>query len=185
MKALETKRLLLEQWNDQRREAWQSICRDREVMRYIGTAETWDSAKANDVFDGVLAHWREHNFGWRSVLDKASGQWLGFVGLNVVGPGVEGVAPEEVEIGWWLIRSAWGRGYASEGASAARDEGFERVGLAEMIARLQPANLASSGVAEKIGMSLMREGTGRHGEPLHIYGLDHADWKLRLRIGDE
>jgi RimJ/RimL family protein N-acetyltransferase len=129
----------------------------------------------------VLAHWRDHGFGWRSVLDRGSGQWLGFVGLNVVGPGIEGVAREEVENGWWVIRSAWGRGDASEGALAARDEGFERVGLVQMIARLHPANLASSRVAEKIGMTLMREGTGRHGEPLHIYGVDRAGWKRRLR----
>ena len=82
----------------------------------------------------MLAHWRERGFGWRSLLDRATGDWLGFIGLNVVGP-VEGVASEEVEIGWWLVRSAWGRGFAREGAEAARDEGFDRVGLNQMIAR--------------------------------------------------
>lgn len=180
--ALETERLLLERWAERHRDPWRLICRDPEVMRFIGRAQLWETTKADEVFEGMLAHWREHGFGWRSVLDKAGREWLGFVGLNVLGSGVEGVAPEEIEIGWWLLRSAWGRGYASEAASAARDEGFERVRLARMIARLQPANRASSRVAEKIGMRITSEATGRHGEPLHIYCLDRAVWERRLRI---
>jgi len=174
---LETERLSLERWDERHRERWRSICRGSEVMRFIGSGQLWESAKADEVFDRMLAHWREHRFGWRSVLDAVSGKWLGFVGPNMVGPGVESVAPDEVEIGWWLLRSAWGRGYASEAASAARDEGFERVGLDRMIARVQPANLASSRVAEKIGMSVEREATGRHGEALHIYCLERAGWE--------
>lgn len=110
-----------------------------------------------------------------------TGSWLGFVGLNIVGPGVEGVAPDEVEIGWWLIRSTWGQGYASEGAAVVRDEGFTRVGLGRVIARLQPANRASARVAEKIGMRLEREGAGRHGEALLIYGLDRPAWSRKAQ----
>lgn len=169
---LESERLLLEQWDDRHREEWRSICRDAEVMRFIGSGQLWELARADEVFDAMLAHWHERGFGWRSVLDRVTGSWLGFVGLNMVGPGVEGVVPDEVEIGWWLIRSTWGLGYASEGAALVRDEGFKRVGLDRMIARLQPANQASVRVAEKIGMRLERAGTGRHGEALLIYGLD-------------
>lgn len=176
----ETERLLLERWDERHRHAWRLICRDLDVMRFIGTGQLWEPARADDVFDEMLAHWRERGFGWRSVLDRKSGGWLGFVGLNVVGDGVEGVAPDEVEIGWWLIRSAWGCGYASEGAAMLRDEGFERVGLDRMIARLQHANRGSSRVAEKIGMRVQREGTGRHGEALLIYCLDRENWEERL-----
>jgi RimJ/RimL family protein N-acetyltransferase len=149
-------------------------------MRSIGDGQTWETAKADEVFDGIVAHWREHGFGWRSVLERATGEWLGLVGLNVAGPG-KGVAPDEVEIGWWLVRPAWGRGYASEGATAARNDGFERVRLDRMIARLQPANLASSRVAEKIGMRLERKGMGRHGEALLIYSLDRPGWERQLQ----
>jgi ribosomal-protein-alanine N-acetyltransferase len=157
------------------------LCRDPEVMRFIGPGQLWEPAVADEVFDAMLAHWREHGFGWRSVLDPASGDWLGFVGLNIVGHGVDGVAPDEVEIGWWLVHSAWGRGYASEGAAGLRDEGFQRVGLDRMIARLQRANRASCRVAEKTGMRFEREGKGRHGEALLIYSLNRAAWKRQLQ----
>jgi RimJ/RimL family protein N-acetyltransferase len=104
---LETERLLLEPWHERHRSAWRLICGDQEVMRYIGAGVTLDSTKADATFEWALSHWQEHGFGWRSALDKTTGEWLGLVGLNYVGPGA-GVAPEEVEMGWWVIRSAWG-----------------------------------------------------------------------------
>jgi RimJ/RimL family protein N-acetyltransferase len=180
MGILETERLLLEPWNKRHRDNWRSICRDEDVMRFIGTGQLWPAARADEVFDGMLAHWQEHGFGWRSVLDRPTGHWLGFVGLNVVGPAVAGISPEQVEIGWWLMPSSWGHGYASEAAAAARDEGFERVGLDQMIARLQPANRASSRVAQKTGLTFEGHATGRHGELLHIFLLDRDRWERQL-----
>jgi RimJ/RimL family protein N-acetyltransferase len=177
----ETKRLLLEPWDERHRPAWRLICRDQEVMRYIGLGQVWEAGKADEVFDHALAHWQEHGFGWRSALDKATTAWIGFVGLNYVGRGTKGVAADEVEIGWWIVRLAWGRGYASEGAAAIRDEGFERIGLDRIVARLQPANVRSAWVAEKIGMSLEKETTGRSGEALHIYALDRSSWSRQLQ----
>jgi RimJ/RimL family protein N-acetyltransferase len=169
---LETERLSLEPWNERHRTAWRLICRDPEVMRFIALGTIWETDKADEVFDRTLAHWHKHGFGWRPVLDKANGNWLGFVGLNHIGPGIEGVVSNDVEIGWWIISAAWGRGYATEGAVAIRDEGFERVGLERLIARLQPANTASARVAEKIGMRFELETTGHSGEVLSIYLLD-------------
>jgi ribosomal-protein-alanine N-acetyltransferase len=177
----ETKRLLLEPWEGRHRAAWRAICRVPEVMRFVGRGELWDEVKADAVFDRMLAHWREHGFGWRSTLNRTTGEWLGFVGLSFVGPGVETVDPEHVEIGWWIVPSAWGRGYASEAAAAARDEGFAVLGLAHMLARLQPANLASARVAEKIGMCAERQAIGRSGEEIVIYGLGREAWDHRDR----
>jgi RimJ/RimL family protein N-acetyltransferase len=181
---LDTKRLILEPWHARHRAPWRRICRDPEVMRSIGAGEVWAAEKADEVFDRALEHWESHGFGWRSALDKTTREWLGFAGLNYVGPGTDGVAPEEVEIGWWIIRERWGRGYASEGAAALRNEGFARVGLVRMIARLQPANTASARVAEKIGMSFEREAAGRAGERLVIYALSRDAWeRLVWRAG--
>jgi RimJ/RimL family protein N-acetyltransferase len=179
---LETERLSLEPWHERHRAAWRRICRDPEVMRFIALGKIWETDKADEVFDAALAHWQEHGFGWRSALDGASGDWLGFVGLNRLGPGTEGIAPDEIEIGWWIVRSVWGRGYASEGATRIRDEGFERVGLERIIVRFQPANTASRRVSEKIGMRFERETTGRSGENLCIYALDRDGWQ-RLQGG--
>jgi RimJ/RimL family protein N-acetyltransferase len=168
MASFETERLTLEPWDERHRAVWRRICRDPEVMRFIALGQLWGPDQADDVFDQGLAHWRENGFGWRSALDKASGEWLGFVGLNYMGPDHEGVASDEVEIGWWLVRSAWRRGYATEGAIALRDEGFERIGLDRIIVRLQPANMASARVARRPGRAMRpctsTRSTDRHGD---------------------
>jgi RimJ/RimL family protein N-acetyltransferase len=181
VEALETDRLLLEPWQERHRDAWHRICRDPEVMRFIDLGVVWELDRADAVFDTALAHWLEHGFGWRSALDRANGDWLGFVGLNQIGLGIEAIAPDEVEIGWWMTRAVWGRGYASEGATRICDEGFERVGLERMIVRSQPANVASRRVCEKIGMHFERDTTGRSGEALSIYALERTDWTPHLK----
>jgi RimJ/RimL family protein N-acetyltransferase len=175
--SLESSRLMLEPWDERHRGSWRSICGDPEVLRFIGPGEVWEVERADEVFDRALQHWQEHGFGWRSVLVRDSGDWLGFVALNCVGPGTLGIASDAVEIGWWIVRAAWGRGYASEGAIAIRDEGFERVQLDALIARIQPANAASARVAEKIGMRFEQGTTGRSGEAVDIYALGRMDWR--------
>jgi len=58
-----------------------------------------------------------------------------------------------VEVGWRLARPYWGMGYALEAARAAIDDGFGRLGLAEIVAYTVPANQASRQVMERLGMS--------------------------------
>ncbi len=93
------------------------------------------------------------------------------------------VAQGEVEIGWWLVPPAWGRGLATEGARALRDEGFRRVGLERIVGRFQPANAASGRIMEKIGMRFERDAVGRHGEAVRIYSLERAEWVGRPDAG--
>ena len=80
--------------------------------------------------------------------------------------------PGDLEIGWWLARSAWGRGYASEAAAAARAEAFGRLACTRLIARVRPENAASAKVAERLGMHLLGGDVRRSGEPILVYGLD-------------
>jgi RimJ/RimL family protein N-acetyltransferase len=125
----------------------------------------------------VVDHWRDHDFGWRVVIDRAAEAEVGFVTLNYLGDGTAGLDPDEFEIGWWLVPGAWKRGLASEAASRVRDEAFERVRAASLVARLQPANRASAAVAERLGMSYELETTGRFAEVVAVYRLRAEDWR--------
>jgi RimJ/RimL family protein N-acetyltransferase len=58
-----------------------------------------------------------------------------------------------VEIGWRLAPAYWGRGYATEAARAVLDDGFGRLGLAEIVAFTVPANRRSWRVMERLGMT--------------------------------
>jgi RimJ/RimL family protein N-acetyltransferase len=137
------------------------------VVRYIGNGEPWSPERATEVSERLAEHWEAHGFGWRVAFEGPSA--VGLIALNYLGEGTAGLSPEEFEIGWWLDPGAWGRGLATEGARAVRDEAFGRVGAASIVARLRVENLASAGVATKLGMSPEFDTTGRFGEPLRVY----------------
>ena len=181
MTVIETDRLLLEPWDESRIRDFAQLARDPQVIRYIGPGEVWSRGASDERFRRQLDHWQAHGFGWRSAVEKTTRAWLGFVGLNYVAREAIEVPPGEVEIGWWLAPPAWGRGLATEGALALRDEAFERIGLDRIIGRYQSENVASGRIMEKIGMTFERDAVGRHGEIVRIYGLDSARWRSSVR----
>ncbi len=82
----------------------------------------------------------------------------------------------EVEIGYRLPQSAWGKGYATEGAAALLRYGFETVGLDRIIGLTYPANKPSQRVLEKIGMKY--QGMGHYFDlDLRYYVAERADFE--------
>ncbi|GIF74051.1 GNAT family N-acetyltransferase [Asanoa siamensis] len=71
---------------------------------------------------------------------------------------------------------ASGRGLATEGALAIRDEAFECLGAERVVARLQGDNTGSRRIAERLGMRWHGEAVGRFGEPIAVYVLERAGW---------
>ena len=70
-------------------------------------------------FGTFLIAWALQGFSMFSVIEKASGDWIGRLGPW---------APEGwpgTEVGWGIVRSAWGKGYATEGAAATIDWAFD------------------------------------------------------------
>ena len=80
------------------------------------------------------------------------------------------------ELAWVFLPSLWGRGYATEAALAARDYGFRVVRFDRIVSVVDPDNLASRRVAEKVGLTL--EGTTTcHGVEHLAYAMDEATWR--------
>lgn len=168
---IETERLRLERWDDRHTPLLVRLASIPEVMRFIGTGDPWPPLLAEDVARAERRHWADHGFGWRATIDKADGRGIGLVSLNYAGEGTAGLDPEEREIGWWLEPAAWGRGLGSEGAAALRDEAFEVLRMPSIIARIQPQNEASLGVARTLGMEFDFATTGRSGERIVVYRM--------------
>lgn len=110
-------------------------------------------------------------------MEKVTREWIGLIALNRLGPGIRGVDEDAIEVGWWLVPTAWRRGIATEGARAACAEAFVCVGVTQLIARCRPANQRSLAVMERIGMTPWQSAVGRHGEELSIHALDRATWQ--------
>lgn len=104
---LETDRLLLRPWKDEDLDPFAKLCADPEVMRFFPEVLTREKS------DLLVARCREKTvkdgFSMAPIEIKETGEFLGFVGLNV--PSYAAPLPFEpcVEIGWRLKRTAWGR----------------------------------------------------------------------------
>ncbi len=168
---LETERLILRAFEAKDIDAYAEMVADEEVSQFISLGgkpmnriEAWRSMAMQ------LGHWQLRGFGQWAVEEKASGDFVGRLGLYY---------PESwpgQELGYALARPHWGKGYATEGAGAARDFAFNELGWDELISIISPINLRSQGVAERLGETF-REIWHLDDMVLHIYALTRADWE--------
>jgi len=127
------------------------IFSDPVAMRYY--PGTKSRQEVEEWVRWTLASYRDHGFGlWVAIL-KDSGWFAGQCGLTI--QEVEG--REEVEIGYHVLQEFWGRGLATEAATAVRDHGFQALGFERLVSLIDPRNLSSRRVAEKTGLTLEKE----------------------------
>jgi RimJ/RimL family protein N-acetyltransferase len=166
---LETQRLILRPIDAERDfDGWAALMSDERTVRFIG-GQVMNRALAWRSMATVIGHWQLRGFGFFSVEDKATGEWLGRVGPWYP----EGwPAPE---VGWAIRREHWGRGYASEAGRASIEFAFRELGWKEVIHVILTGNERSIAVAERLGSRFLRTQDGLPGvtdEPVLIYGQD-------------
>ena len=124
-----------------------------DVMAHLGGVRTEEQTEAYVARN--LLHWAEHGFGlW--VLREVGGQEV--IGLAVLRHLlVDGV--DEVEVGYSLHPRFWGRGFATEVATACLTYAREELGLTSIVAVTDPGNLGSHRVLLKAGLVYDREFT--------------------------
>ncbi len=135
-------------WRDSDLAPWAAMNADPEVRKYRGPLLTAEQSSAwmlnyQDDLD-------RHGFGFWALEVRASGEFIGFAGLEAVDDEMPFAG---YELGWRLARPAWGHGYATEAALAALRYGFDVMELPEIVAVTMAANLRSRAVMERIGMT--------------------------------
>jgi RimJ/RimL family protein N-acetyltransferase len=146
--SLATKRLILREWRDTDLETLAAMSADPEVMELL--LGPMDRAESDALAGRCRAHFAEHGFGLWVVELPGEAAFIGLAGLIHVP--FEAHYTPAVEIGWRLARPYWGHGYATEAAAAALDHGFNRLGLAEIVAITTPLNRRSQAVMARLGM---------------------------------
>ncbi len=166
---IETDRLILRQVDMERDlEPWARAHSDEETVRFLG-GKIMSRAQVWRFMAAVIGHWQIRGYGFFSVEEKTSGNWIGHVG-----PWYPEGWPGR-EIGWTIAREHWGRGYATEAAMACRDFAFEQLGWDKVIHVILPGNAASVAVARKIGSEFLGTQQGLAAvteEMVEIYGQD-------------
>ena len=146
---LRTSRLWLRRWRPEDRGAFARLNSDPRVLEFLPGPLTREGSDA--VADRIEAHFQQHGFGLWVVDVPGVTPFAGFVGLSI--PRFEAYFTPCVEIGWRLDADYWNRGYATEGARAAVEFGFNSLHLDEIVSFTVPANIRSRRVMEKIGMT--------------------------------
>lgn len=148
MPELRTDRLLLRRWRESDLEPWAAMNADPEVREHLGELLTREQSDATVAL--MQAEFDERGFGWWALEARETGEFIGRAGLDEVD---EDMPFAGVDIGWRLMRSAWGHGYATEAALACLAFGFEALGLPEVVASTTVNNLRSQAVMRRIGMT--------------------------------
>jgi [ribosomal protein S5]-alanine N-acetyltransferase len=169
MLPIETERLVIRPLSSADVAALVVLWTDPEVTRYMGGPR--DPSRLESGFAEDLAAAEPPRFDLWPTVETASGQVIGHCGL--LDKEVDGAA--EIEVVYVLARSAWGKGFATEAAAALCQAAFGRLNLPRLIALIDPRNVASARVAEKIGLRLEKTTVRPGGKVMQVYALSAAE----------
>lgn len=145
---LETKRLIIKQPEATDYERLFALQSDPEVMRYIGQGVRTEP-EVRTGLKAAMDHHKKYGFSLGCVYEKNSRQFVGRAGLIYLG---YDETQDDIEIAYALVKSAWGKGYATELASALLDWGFKNLEVERLVAVVAPDNESSKNVLKKIKM---------------------------------
>lgn len=166
----ETARMLIRPLSSRDTSALAKILGDPEVMRH-SLRGVYDEAATRKFIDWCLSCYASHGVGPWALVEKASGDLVGFCG---VGPERVGDA-EEISLGYRLARRYWGAGLATESARAVLAMAFGVRALPSVVALIEPDHAASVRVAEKLGFGDFQN-VRFHGREVRLYRLNRDHW---------
>ncbi len=173
---LETERLTLRQFTPDDVENLVELDADPEVMRYINGGRSTSRVEIEREVLPWFLHYYERfdGYGFWAAVEKATGEFIGWFHLR---PPPD-AAPDEPELGYRLKRSAWGKGYATEGSQALIEKAFKDLGAQRVWAETMVVNTASHRVMAKAGLKYVR--TFHQDWPDKIEGEEEGDVEYAL-----
>jgi RimJ/RimL family protein N-acetyltransferase len=177
---LETERLTLRRFTAGDVDDLVELDSDPAVMLYInGGRPTPRDEIENDVLPAFLAYYERYaGYGFWAAVEKSTGEFVGWFHFRPA----EGSPAGEVELGYRLRASAWGKGYATEGSRALIEKGFAELGVERVFATTMTVNVGSRRVMEKAGLKFVR--TFHQPWPDYIEGQEEGDVEYALTRSD-
>ena len=175
MEVIETERLTMRPWKRDDIDVYAEIFAVDETMRFSLKRRGLTREEAEESLERHVSHFENHGYGCWAVTPKDVGRIVGYTGLQI--PYWFPELLPAVEVGYRYHPDHWGHGYATEAARASLRYGFETLGLNEIIAIYEPANIRSGMVMERIGMHHVKDVRDpTDGVPLRIYAISREEW---------
>ncbi|BAZ22240.1 putative acetyltransferase [Kalymmatonema gypsitolerans NIES-4073] len=169
MKIAETPRITLRHFTQDDLNALTAILADPFVMRFsLSGPKTLKQTQS--LLENVLASYENQGRGLYAVVHKDDQKLIGYCGF--LEQEIDG--QREIEISYRLASAYWGKGLATEAAKAIRDYAFSQLGLTRLISIIEPENIRSIRVADKIGMRHEKDSRIRN-LPVRIYAIHKSD----------
>lgn len=172
---LSTARLALRRFTPDDLDWLAALYADAEVTRFLGGVKDRSRAEAQ-LHARILQYYESHpGLGIWMTVERATGAAVGFHLLNHIrGESI-------VQVGYALVKSAWGRGFATEMASALLWYGFEGLRLPRIAGMASLQNVASQRVLHKIGLERRGERAFPHPDyaaegPMAWFERDAGAW---------
>ncbi len=144
---IETDRLLLRPWVESDVSGAYGFFGDPEVCFYTGGAMSPERMR---TFVTARMESQDRVLCLQPLVEKLTGSIVGAAGLQPL------VGGPEIEIGWLLALDSWGKGYATEAGRAVLELGLHGLGLRRVVATIDPRNVRSVKVANRLGMRFER-----------------------------
>lgn len=148
---IETERLILRTFTEDDGLHIYELNKDPDVTQYTGDPVQDIEHACQILKQVILPQYALYNHGRWAVHVKSGLEFIGWCGLKA--------RPErnEIDLGYRFMKSAWGKGFATEAAFACLQYGFEKLNLPRIVGRAMPQNIASLKVLEKCGMKYIGE----------------------------
>lgn len=167
---LTTERLIIRYLRPEDEEPLLRVFGDPKVMRYGDGVQSREWI--HQWLQKTLQEYEQRGYGPYAVTQAEGQELLGYCGLFYF-PDVNG--QPEIEIGYRFARVAWGKGYATEAAVAVKEYAFSSLGIQRLIALIDPSNVASVRVAEKLGMKYEHDVMFKgYTHPDHVYAINYT-----------
>lgn len=172
--SLKTERLILRNWRESDFEAFCNMGADPEVMRYFPSTLTQEESLV--VANKIKSYIEERGWGFWALEIPGQCDFIGFTGLHI--PKDDLPCSPCVEVGWRLSKQFWGKGYATEAATASLQYGFSELHLSEIVAFTAATNVPSMKVMQRLGMQNTGKDFDHPDVPLHSNLRRHVLYKI-------
>lgn len=145
----QSERLGFRNWKNEDLEDFVKLNSDASVMEHF--PKTLSKKEVEDLTDKLKKHYAKNGFTYYATEVLETKEFIGMIGLAL--QEYKTKFTPAIDIGWRLKHSAWGKGYATEGAKKCIEYAFNQLNIERIIAVCTKRNKKSENVMKKIGLT--------------------------------